>query len=281
MNKFKILIADDDICIIKEIIRILMKNSDFTILTTGDGKSAYEIANLEYPDLIIMDWDMPEMNGIDTTKLLKQNPLTRDIPVIIATGIMIDPIDLSLALISGAVDYLRKPIDEVELIARVENMLKLSSAYFKIKQQNILMQSQLTSRLVNIQQLNELKIAIIKQLSLIKDEATNDDKKIFFEAIAKAERLLFSKAYETNWDDFESHLEVVYQGFLRKLRTKYGNFTRSELRLCAFIKLNMSSKEIASITYTSPNSVNIARKRLKKKLNLQPEDSLQLFIQKL
>ena len=169
MNKFKILIADDDICIIKEIIRILMKNSDFTILTTGDGKSAYEIANLEYPDLIIMDWDMPEMNGIDTTKLLKQNPLTRDIPVIIATGIMIDPIDLSLALISGAVDYLRKPIDEVELIARVENMLKLSSAYFKIKQQNILMQSQLTSRLVNIQQLNELKIAIIKQLSLIKE----------------------------------------------------------------------------------------------------------------
>lgn len=281
MSKYKILIADDDIYVIKDIMHVLMKNPDYTILTTGNGKSAYEITNIEYPDLIIMDWDMPEMNGIEATKLLKHNQLTRDIPVIIATGIMIDPIDLNLALVSGAVDYLRKPINEIELTARVENMLKLSSAYLKIKQQNALMQNQLTARLINIQQLNELKVMIIKQLSQIKEEVKNNDKKISLETISNAERLLRSKAYETNWADFESHLDIVCQGYIQKLKTKFGDFTRYELRLCAFIKLGMSSKEIASITYTSPNSVNIARKRLKKKLNLQPDDSLQLFLQNL
>jgi len=280
MTKFKILIADDEVYIIKDIIHILMKNPDYIIYTTGDGKSACEIVNLEYPDLIIMDWEMPVMSGIEAIKLLKQNEVTRDIPVIVATGVMLDSTDLSLALISGAVDYIRKPIDEVELTARVDNMLRSSSAYLMVKQQNNLMQSQLTSWLVNIQQLNELKTATIKHLSIIKKETSDADNSILHGTIAQAEHLLYSKAYTPKWDDFESHLEIVYQGFLKKLKN-YGDFTRYELRLCAFIKLSMSNKEIAAITYTSPNSVNTARKRLKKKINLQPEDSLQLFIRNL
>lgn len=258
-----------------------MKNPDYTILTTANGKAAYEIAQIESPDLIIMDWQMPVMGGIEATILLKQNPLTKDIPIIIATGIMIESIDLSTALFSGAVDYLRKPIDEVELVARIENMLTLSAAYLTIKQQNEVMQSQLTSRLVNIQQLNELKIATIKQLETIRLQVKDLNKLTLNETISKTERLLHSKAYSINWDDFELHLESVHQGFLNKLKSKHGEFTRYELRLCAFLKLNMSSKEIASITYTSPNSVNIARKRLKKKLNLHPDESLQVFIQSL
>jgi len=281
MGKYKILVADDDIHIIKHIVSILMRNSEYTILTTGNGKSAYEIANLEYPDLIIMDWEMPQLNGIEATRLLKENEATKDIPIIIATGIMIEAINIFTALGSGASDYLRKPIDEIELVARVENMLSLSKAYLKIKQQNSLIQSQLTARLIDIQQLNELKIAIIKQLALIREQAGNASTSIFKETLAKTERLLYSKAYSIDWDDFEMHLESAHQGFLTKLKNKYGDFTRYELRLCAFLKLNMSSKEIASITYTSPNSVNIARKRLKKKLNLQPDDSLQSFIENL
>ena len=281
MPKFKILIVDDDISIIKDIMLTLLKNPDYSILSTGNGKAASEIANNESLDLIIMDWQMPEMNGIEATLLLKESEITKDIPVIITTGIMIDPTNLCTALLSGAVDFLRKPINEIELAARVENMLKLSAAYLTIKQQNKVMQSQLTSRLINIQQLNELKIATIKQLSTIKELSTRSDEKALKESIINTERLLYSKAYTVDWDDFELHLESVHQGFINKLKNKFGDFTRYELRLCAFIKLNMSSKEIASITYTSPNSVNTARKRLKKKLNLHADASLQLFIQNL
>jgi len=280
-DKYKILIADDDISVIKYIMHILIQNTDYEILTTGNGESAYQIANSEYPDLIIMDWHMPVLNGIEATMLLKQNDSTKDIPIIISTGIMIDPIDLNTAMISGAVDYLRKPVNEIELLARVDNMLRLSVTYSKIKIQNIELESRLTSKLINIQQLNELKLATIKQLTSIKEQAAGVEHQNIKEAIINTERLLYSKIYQINWDDFETHFDLVHQNFFKKLQSNFGFFTAYELRLCAFIKLNMTNKEIALIIYTSPNSVNTARKRLKKKLGLQPNESLQSFIRNL
>jgi len=280
-DKYKILIADDDISVIKHIMHILIQNSNYEILTTGNGESAYKIANSECPDLIILDWHMPVMNGIEATILLKQNDSTKDIPIIISTGVMIDPIDLNTALITGAVDYLRKPFNEIELLARVDNMLRLSVTYSKIKMQNIELQSRLTSKLINIQQLNELKLATIKQLTSIKEQASSVELQNIKEAIINTERLLYSKIYQINWDDFESHFDLIHQDFFKKLQINFGFFTANELRLCAFIKLNMTNKEIALIIYTSPNSVNTARKRLKKKLGLLPNESLQSFIRNL
>jgi len=217
------------------------------------------------------------LNGIDATILLKQNEITKDIPVIISTGIMVESSNLSKALSSGAVDFIRKPIDEIELISRVTNALKLSNAYLKIEQQNILLQNELTSKLVNIQQLNELKNEVIKQIILIKEQLPVKNGQLN-ETMLYTERLLYSKSYQIKWTDFESHFDTVYQGFFRKLKMIDKSFTANELRLCSFIKLNMSNKEIATIIYTLPESVNTSRKRLKKKLGLQPDESLQLFI---
>ena len=276
-GKFNILLVDDDIFVIRAIMNILIKNPDYIILTTGNGKSACEIAIEKSPDLIIMDWQMPVLNGIDATILLKQNEITKDIPVIISTGIMVESSNLSKALSSGAVDFIRKPIDEIELISRVTNALKLSNAYLKIEQQNILLQNELTSKLVNIQQLNELKNEVIKQIILIKEQLPVKNGQLN-ETMLYTERLLYSKSYQIKWTDFESHFDTVYQGFFRKLKMIDKSFTANELRLCSFIKLNMSNKEIATIIYTLPESVNTSRKRLKKKLGLQPDESLQLFI---
>jgi len=276
-GKFYILLVDDDIFVIRAIMNILIKNPDYIILTTGNGKTACEIAIEKTPDLIIMDWQMPVLNGIDATILLKQNEITKDIPVIISTGIMVESSNLSKALSSGAVDFIRKPIDEIELISRVSNALKLSNAYLRIEQQNILLQNELTSKLVNIQQLNELKNEIIKQITLIKEQLPAKNGQLN-ETMLYTERLLYSKSYQIKWTDFESHFDSVYQGFFRKIKMIDNSFTANELRLCSFIKLNMSNKEIATIIYTLPESVNTSRKRLKKKLGLQPEESLQLFI---
>jgi len=280
-GNYKILIVDDDISIIKSIMLVLIKNPAYLILTTSNGKSACEIATTELPDLIIMDWQMPVMNGIEATLQLKQNELTKAIPILITTGVMINSTNLNTALIAGAFDFLRKPFDEIELTARVVNILKLTDSYLRIKQQNNQLQSQLTSKLLNIQQLNELKAATIKQLTSIKDQAALIDSLPIKEAVMATERLLYSKAYQINWADFESQFEFIHQGFLNKIRIQFGEFTPNELRLCAFLKLNMTNKEIALIIYTSPDSVNTARKRLKKKLGLLPEESLQSLIRNL
>jgi DNA-binding response OmpR family regulator len=280
-KQYKILIVDDDPGILKMLTNILIQNDVYEVLTTGNGKSACTIASMELPDIIIMDWEMPIMNGVDAIKEMKGNPYTDSIPVIILTGVMIDTVSMNQAFVSGAVDYLRKPFDEVELKARIANMIRISDLSSMIKQQNLELQNQLTTEILKTQQLDELKKWTLKQLTLLKEKAIAFDDKEVKNVIIQTERLLNSKVTQTNWVDFESHFNAINPRFFEKALACNRTFTINELRLCAFLKLNMSNKEIAQILYTSADSVNTARKRLKKKLGLLPEDNLLLFIRNL
>jgi len=135
-EKPTLLIADDQPDNLRAIIEILQNSSLlFDFINVPNGKLLVDIALKKQPDLIITDWEMPEMNGLEAISELKQHPDTQDIPVIICTGIMITPNDLRVALEAGAVDYIKKPIEPIELLARVQSMLKLSASYRKIKEQ--------------------------------------------------------------------------------------------------------------------------------------------------
>ena len=134
MKHHLILIADDN----PENLSILIKylrESDLltTIIKSPNGKITCEIAENKLPDLIISDWFMPEMDGIETIKNLRRKKSTKDIPIIITSGKMTSSEDLQLALKSGAVDFIKKPIDKTEFLARVKSMLKISWAYRRIK----------------------------------------------------------------------------------------------------------------------------------------------------
>lgn len=102
---------------------------DYKVFKAPNGKIAYKLAVSRLPDLIITDWDMPEMNGIELIKELKSNVITRDIPVIMCTGVMTTSENLKTAIDAGAVDFIRKPIDKIELIARAHSMLCLSDSF--------------------------------------------------------------------------------------------------------------------------------------------------------
>lgn len=130
MKSNTILIIDDDPSNIQVIINILQQNNEsFKILSSSSSKLGLEIAELTVPDIIISDWQMPELSGIELIKKLKQNEKTKEIPVIIATGIMMTSSDLKLALDYGAYDFIRKPIEDNELIARVNSTLKFVEYY--------------------------------------------------------------------------------------------------------------------------------------------------------
>ena len=70
------------------------------------------------------------------------------------------------------------------------------------------------------------------------------------------------------WDEFEVRFNQVYNDFYERLNQKFPNLTINEKKICAFLKLNMTSKEICTLTRQSPNSLNVARTRLRKKLGL-------------
>ncbi len=134
MDKYSVLIVDDSPVNLVTISNYLKKSEFlFTLYKAPNGKVACMLAEEKLPDLIIMDWEMPEMNGIEATKYLKSLESTKDIPVIMATGVMTSPKHLKTALEAGAVDYIRKPIDKTELTARVYSILKLAESYKKIK----------------------------------------------------------------------------------------------------------------------------------------------------
>jgi CheY-like chemotaxis protein len=125
MKRPKILIADDEslnLLLYSEIF----KNSGYDIVTAQDGLEAIQLVDSESPDLIILDWNMPRMDGLMALKSIKENPKTSIIPVIMITGIMTASENLVNALDAGAVDFIRKPFDRIELKSRVKSMLLLS-----------------------------------------------------------------------------------------------------------------------------------------------------------
>lgn len=134
MKEYSILVIDDQYNNLKTITAYFDASSEvYVILGATSGKVGYQLAIDKQPDLIIMDWEMPEMTGIEVVKKLKAEPSTQDIPIIMATGVMTHPDDLRTALEAGAIDYVRKPIDKVELLARTRSAIALSESYQQIK----------------------------------------------------------------------------------------------------------------------------------------------------
>ena len=133
---YKILLVDDMSIIMDIIISHLEEmGQSFIYLKATNGRDACKIARNALPDLIIMDWEMPKMTGIDALNLIKKHPSTKDIPVIISSGFS-DAENVKTALDAGAIDYIKKPISPVELIARVKSTLALTSTISALKQKH-------------------------------------------------------------------------------------------------------------------------------------------------
>ena len=83
---------------------------------------------------------------------------------------------------------------------------------------------------------------------------------------------------DNNWENFSKYFEEVHKDFNAKVQQRFVNITSNDLRLMALIKMNLSSKEIASILNISPDGIKKARQRLRKKMELEPTDSLEAVI---
>ena len=118
IKRNKLLLVDDDASCLMEMIGIFKK--DYELSTAKNGKSAIERAALSQPDLIILDVFMPEMSGFDVIIKLKELEETKDIPVVFASGAEGNN-DERRGLELGAIDYIRKPLDETIVTLRIKN----------------------------------------------------------------------------------------------------------------------------------------------------------------
>ncbi|PLX05672.1 MAG: adenylate/guanylate cyclase domain-containing response regulator, partial [Marinilabiliales bacterium] len=133
---YTILVADDQVQNIAAIYSMLTTHDEsFRIIGAINGREACDLAYKKDPDLIILDWEMPVMTGIDAVKELKSNEQTKDVPIIMATALTSSE-HLSEAMAAGAMDYIRKPLDRTELIARVKSAVTIYDYYRKIQEQS-------------------------------------------------------------------------------------------------------------------------------------------------
>ncbi len=173
-----------------------------------------------------------------------------------------------LKLNSQKIEYDEKIKESERELMKIKNEKLTNDVNFK--------NQELGSLTMHLVQKRETLVKIKEELSKVEkieeeQEAKNHVKKV----IRKIERDL---KFDNNWEHFEKYFDEVHIDFMKNLRNKYPQLTNRDYKLCAFLRMNLSSKEIASLLNITTRSVEVSRHRLRKKLNLTSKDNLVNYI---
>lgn len=167
--------------------------------------------------------------------------------------------------------------------------LKNKNAKLKLKEENFILEKrklnqdleykkkELVSNLMYLMEKNEFITSISKKLIELKPDAKKDNKNLIQQIINEI-RLNSSKKM---WEEFEMRFKEVHTRFYNELHKAHPDLTPNEVKICAFLRLNMSTKEISAITHQSTKSINMARFRLRKKLQMDRDESLIAYLSSL
>jgi CheY-like chemotaxis protein len=263
LTRSKLLVVDDDPYVIEFVTNVLI-DYQYEIMAAYDGEAAIRIVEKEHPDLVIMDWEMPRKNGIETIRYIKSQPGISDIPVIMITGRMNTKQDLKMAFDAGAIDFIHKPIEPIELIARTNSMLLL----YKYYKESIRKKDWELTLLSNTVHHNEKMLSEMNDMCNKMEEAVQIVDVDRYRKIRGRMKQLSNNLNSNTWEQFQLFFKNVHPDFIDKLLNDFPKLTSEEIKLCHFLRMNMSTKEIASITNKEIHSIDIARYRLRKKLNL-------------
>ncbi len=119
-----VLIVEDEAALVT-LLRYNLEGEGFRVAEANDGEQALVLAKEETPDIVLLDWMLPLMSGIEVCRQMRRIPATRDVPIILLTA-RGEETDKVRGLDSGADDYITKPFSPAELIARIRAVLRRS-----------------------------------------------------------------------------------------------------------------------------------------------------------
>lgn len=164
--------------------------------------------------------------------------------------------------------------------------LKNKNAKLKLKEENLLLEQrklsqdleykkkELMSNLMYLMEKNEFITSISKKLIELKPDAKKDNKDLIQQIINEIRQNSSNKI----WEEFEVRFKEVHTRFYHELYKGHPDLTPNEVKICAFLRLNMSTKEISAITHQSVKSINMARFRLRKKLEMDRDENLIAYL---
>ncbi len=183
-----ILVTDDSLTVRMEISELLEKRG-FRVFLAEDGRQCLDILKKERPDLILLDIKMIDLSGFEVCRQLKTDEQNKDIPVIFISALN-DLADKVQGFAAGGVDYITKPFQPEEVLARVETHLTLHDIRKKLEAQNILFHQEITERMRVEEVLREVeerfRLAAHVASDLLYEWDINDGTLLWFGDIDKA-----------------------------------------------------------------------------------------------
>ena len=232
-EKETILIVDDYEVNI-ELLSTILESLDYNVISAMSAAEATDAINQQRPHLVLLDIMMPDVSGYEFCEMLKQNPHTRDIPVIFVSAAESDE-EREKAFEIGGVDFIRKPFDLTEIKTRVSTHLNIYNLRRELEDNNRKLNKVISEQSRRI--LEEKKRILKNIVSLSSDEV---EKKIDNDLVAKNSRMLaqalnFSDKYENKIS--ESFVEAVEIGALiRNIDIKIFNVFFTEDDKDEFVK---------------------------------------------
>lgn len=166
---------------------------------------------------------------------------------------------------------LRAEKEKLEEVERERVRLELENMQIEIESKN----RELTSYTLHLIQKNELLNELKSDLKNLRDRFTLDSKP---KVASLVNRIQVAHDIDREWENFKTYFEGVHLGFFDNLKMSNPDLSTSDLKLCALLRMNLENKQIAAILDIAPESVKIARHRLKKKLNVDRDEDLSSFL---
>lgn len=277
-----ILVADDDPGNRELVVSTMQGIAEgIKVLSAAHGGQVMEILSKRTVDAVLLDWEMPVKDGYVVLCEMKANSKWSTIPVLMYTGAMTATLNLVKALEVGAADFIRKPTEPVELIARIKSVLtqqedfktrtRLEKESAEIRAQLLTaeinsLKEQLNSYLIQLARKNEVLINLRERLNAGESSV---------EAAKHIDSLINMENY---WDELFQQFNRFDKHFLTSLNKKHDGLSPTELKFCVLIKAGMGSKDIASLLNVSLSAIEKNRYRIRKKFELDPEESLEKYI---
>lgn len=161
-----IILVVDDTPTNLEVLFNFLGNSGFRVLIAEDGESAIQKANYASPDLILLDILMPGLDGFETCRRLKTDARTQNIPIIFLTALT-ETVDKVKGFSLGAVDFITKPLQYEEILARVETHLRLQKLTKQLQTQNVRLEQEIQER----QRIEQERLALLERERSARAEA--------------------------------------------------------------------------------------------------------------
>jgi putative two-component system response regulator len=215
MNELSVLTPFADILVVDDIpanlqlLAMMLKSKGHNVRPVTDGIMALHAAHYKKPDMILLDINMPQMNGYEVCAQLKADPLLCDIPVIFISANN-EVFDKVKAFSSGGVDYITKPFQFEEVEARVDSHLKIQRLRHEIETLNSTLQNRVQSQIKEISDSQIATIIALAKLTESRDTDTgNHISRIQQYCRALAEQMAESGEFGTLIDD--NFIETIYQ----------------------------------------------------------------------